>query len=521
MSNPTNPDPNKSCASCPSFLQANRAVSKFKKNIGAPVCGRYGHVLGKPGATPAQNNRVQQHFAANCPSYGEPMPAIPERFDFYVVMPDVDARTKAIDPLKQNACNTCASCVNLISDDIVAQEFGWLAGMCRAKGKLILSNRQVAEAKNCEYREIGKRINSVGGLHLLPEYENALHNPADLTKAYFKSKENFVDPVDYPTDREVGDEEAEAGIRAWRAIPDPDGSGNVAYLPIYRVDFFSEEEQRKIPRTNDEEHPELYIDHFGGVYLAAVAWSELDETPTLWGEAGTGKTELYRHLAWLMCLPFERISITASTELDEIIGKMEYTPEKGTYFRYGRIPLCWQKPCVLVLDEPNTGPVEVWQAVRPLTDNSKQLVIDANKAESLPRHNDCYLGIAMNPAWDAKNVGAMEIADADANRLFHAYVELPSDRLERQIIKDRIHLDGWEITDDQLDFIMAVAKDLRALSEDGKLPITWAIRPQIKVARALKWFSPVTAYKRAIADYLEPETKDIILDTVRAHVSGD
>lgn len=510
------------CENCPSFLTADQAVSKFKKSIGSPMCGRYGHVLGKPGMAGKGQTKLWEYFAKNCPSFGEPLPPLPIETRMQVVMPDPDVRDLSkLDEGRKDMCASCASCKNFVREDVVADELGWTAGLCAAKGKLILSNRQVYEARECEFRQYGNIRPTTMGLHLLPEYEDAFQLNVDPIKAYFKNKkEGIVEPHDYPTDRDVTDEEREGGIRAWRKIVDPMGSGNEAFLPIYSVDHFSPEEQAKIPRTGDDEHPELYVDHFGGAYLAAVVWTELDETPALWGEAGTGKTELFRYLAWLMCLPFERISITQQTELDDLAGKMRFSQDRGTYFEYGRLPRAWSKPCVVVLDEPTTGPAEVWQFLRPLTDNSKQMVLDMNEGERIARHPDCFLGMANNPAWDAKNVGSLQIGDADANRLFHIWMDLPPESLEREIIRNRVLVDGWEITSDQLTMLMRIAGEIRAKSKDDILPISWGIRPQIKVARALRWFDPVTAYRRAVGDYLEPDAQEVLLDSVRAHLEG-
>lgn len=505
------------CWDCPSFLPPEQTPSKFKKSIGAPMCGRYGHVLGKPGLREEQAKKLQTHFASKCDAFGEPMPPVPVSKSFTVALPDLNARVETTST-QQGFCKSCAQCAKFIPERVVMRDFGWLAGMCSAKGKLILANQQVYEARDCEYRIYGAVRETTTDINLLPEYDDAFQLSVDPVKSYFKNKGKIIEPHEYESDKEVSDDEKASGIRAWRKVADPNGSGNEVFLPVYDPDFFSDEERAKIPRSGDDEHPELYVDHFGGVYLAAVAWTELDETPAAWGEAGVGKTELARHLAWLMCIPFERISITAQTELDDLAGKMMFTQERGTYFNYGRLPRAWSKPCVLVIDEPNVGPPDVWQFLRPLTDNSKQMVLDMAEGERIKRHDDCYLMLAMNPAWDPKNVGAMPIGDADANRLFHLYIELPPESLEREIIANRVHLDGWEIDTDRLNMLMSIAKDLRGLADDDSLPITWGIRPQIKVARALRWFDPITAYRRAVGDYLEPEAQQVLLDAVRAHI---
>lgn len=512
---------NKSCSNCPSFLNASSVIDKFGRNTGSPMCGRYGHVLGKPDLAVAEERKLQAHIADKCPSYGEPMPSEPQERRMQVMLPDPEMRDlNKIDEVSKAACTSCAMCRNYINESTVMDETGWTTGMCAAKGKLLLTNRLSFEARDCEYRQVGPQRGTMGGLHFLPEYNEAFTSSGvSPVAAYFTAKKaGFVDPTDYPTDREVSEEEATAGIRAWRRVVDPDGSDNEVYFPIFEAAFFDDSDRELIPKTGTDEHPELYVDHFGGLYGLGVAWFELDETPIFHGEAGVGKTELLRYAAWVMQVPFRRISITKSTEIDDIAGKYEYSPESGTYFRYGRLVEAWQRPGVICLDEPNVaGDPAVWHFIRPLTDNSKQLVLDMYDHRLINRNTDCYMGMAVNPAWDPRNVGAMEIADADANRLFHFYIEMPPDALEREIIKARVALDGWEISTEQLDMVMSVAKDLRALSKEGELPITWALRPQIKVARALRWFNPPTAYRRAAGDALEPEALELVLDQVRAH----
>lgn len=512
-------DPIKICRNCPSYLSASDAVDRFNRSTGSPMCGRYGHVLGKPGIPATQERRLQEHIAGKCPSYGQPMPGEPQR-KMEVMLPIPELRDpNNIDPVKFNSCSSCAMCSNFVGEAVVVQEIGWTAALCAAKGKLLMSNKLAIEARDCAFRQFGPNRTTTGGMHFLPEYEDAFTGGAvSPVAAYFRAKESgIVEPADWPTDREVSEEERTAGIKSWRKFEDPDGFGQPVYFPVYDASYFDDDERELIPKTGSDEHPELYVDHFGGMYGLGVAWTELDETPVFWGVAGVGKTELLRHAAWIMQLPFHRISITKSSEMDDIFGKMEYSPEKGTWFRYGRLPKAWIKPGVICLDEPNTGPEEIWQGIRPLTDNSKQLVLDMYDGRPLDRHPDCYMGMAMNPPWDVRNIGALEIADADTNRLFHTFIEMPPPELEREIIKARVSLDGWELSREQLDMIMAIAKDIRALCDEGRLPMTWAIRPQIKVARALRWFSPPTAYRRAAADFLEPEAQQILLDQVRAH----
>jgi hypothetical protein len=513
----------KSCLDCPSYMVGSaEQAAHFGKAIGAPRCARRGIPLGMPKVPEASDNLLRA-AAANCEDYRKSRPAaLPEASKLFpdIVIPDMEAMTYITTTPEDQAVSTCRMCRWYIPDSQVMPELGYSAGLCSAKGKLIPGDRLRQAAEGCTNRKfktgLGPADIAFPAVQFLPLYENA--KPLDPAAAIRAALDNLVDPTEYPTDAPVSDKDRLSGIRAYRRVTDPEGSGNSVLLPIYEVSAFSEEEQAKIPRTGDDEHPELYVDHSNILYTVSVLWRELDETPALHGIAGTGKTEFFRWMAWLMCLPFERISITEESEVDDLIGKMEYSPDLGTYPHYGRLPRAWQKPCVIVLDEPNTGPPAVWQSLRPLTDNSKQLVLDALRGERIPRHNDCYLGMAMNPAWDVRNKGAAELADADGSRLSHISVELPPYSVEKDLLRRNCEVaDGYKINEGLLESIMLIAADLRELSDQGTLPITWGIRQQIKVARGTRFFKLERAYQLAAADYINPSAKQTILDVVTSH----
>lgn len=506
----------KSCLSCPSFSNNHQTMQLMKKSVGAGTCSRYGNVLGKPGIKAVQEEKLAVLFAEKCPSYGQPRPTHQLEYRLQVALPD--PATIGVTQYEPEKVTSCAMCTHFVRDDAVARELGWTVGACAARGKLILPTRQSIEARTCEVRSLGQPRHSTEGMTLLPEFDDAFNMAYDPVKQFFKAKQaGLVDPTEWATDKPVTADDDTSGIRAWRKIEDKD-SGNLVYLPIYKREHFTPEQQDQIPTTGDDEYPEDYVDHNKAIYKVAVAWTALDETPALWGPAGVGKTEFFRHMAWLMQLPFIRISITATTELDDLAGKMHFSKETGTYFKLGRLPKAWTEPGVVCLDEPNVGQPDVWQFIRPLTDNSKQLVLDQNEGERYPRHDDCYLGMAMNPAWDPKNVGATELGDADGSRLSHINMELPPAALEREIIRTRVSKDGWDIDNPRLDLLMGVAVDIRALCDDEELPITWGIRDQLKVARALRWFDTVTSYCLARADALEPQAREALLTVVRSHV---
>lgn len=520
------------CSSCPSRLAPDEVRAFYGKDFGPGVdaCATFGHVLGGPGLEPSKVQSVMLAFGKDCASHGVDRPASkPEYPEARITapLPDVFVMTDdsgvvmsrpAPTPEQQSEVPSCKACRWFVPENIVRDEIGYYLPMCAATGRLILPKRLVAEPKKCGRAEAGANLDTTAGMALRPEYDDAFNLGAVRVGTLRYEKHEFVEPTEYASDRPVSLEDQQDGIRAFRRVFDPNGSGAFVDLPIFNIDFFSDAEQAKIPRTGDDEHPEWYVDHQGLVYTTGVLMMELDFTPCLIGAAGTGKTEFFRHLAWLMCLPFDRISVTRSTEVDDLAGKWLF--EDGeTRWQDGRVASCWETPGVLDLDEPNVGPDEVWQFVRPLTDNSKQLVLDAGRGQRKARNNWRFFGMTMNPSWDVKNVGANEISDADGNRLSSIAVGLPPEDVERKIIVQACLGDGYEIPVDKLDKIMAIAGDIRAAVDDESINASWGIRPQAAVARSTKWFDLVTCYKLALADRLDPSGAETIIRIVAGYES--
>lgn len=513
---PRDKEDKKSCLNCPALKN---------EHDGSLSCGAKLIPLTVRSWDNTTRKLAVERQASNCEMYGTRKsasdlsgPQFVELKRPNVIFPVERASVRPTIPRLSTSSYSCVKCKHFIHESATKGTIPLSAsflGVCGARGIAIPAGKQVELCGDCNLYEQGEF--PVEGLMLIklgPEY-----NPEYLQKrAGLKTSHlpDGFDPVTYPSELQVSDYHAEHGIRAWVGIKDPKTTNKV-FLPIYRADYFESEEQVKIPSSSDDTLPGEYVDHSGLVFKVAVAWMELDETPALIGEAGNGKTELLRHIAWIMQLPFERITITASSEVDDLAGKFVF--EDGeTAFKYGRLARAWGKPNVLCLDEPNTGPNDVLQFIRPLIDNSKQLVLDQNKGEQIFRNDGCYLGMAMNPHFDYRNIGANPMADADNSRLLHLEVPLPPETVEREIVKSRLMVkDGWEIPDKLLDSVVAIARTLREMSHNNEVPFSWGIRVQIKVARLLHWFDFHDAYLMAMGSSVDEETRDKVISVVKAN----
>lgn len=510
------------CINCAAFVGRDehaRQRSEFGKATGVDMCRAHFIPLSVVGETDDVNKLIRLSTLGQCNGPFEAVPAAPQT---RLTIAEVNGVSTADGSDKPRSCTGCQW---FIRDVDMLGRFGIPLDVCGFYGHPILHSSvaggrtHLTHPPECTAAERGKPvpIEKVQLTHLYRDVvaPNLAFLSYDLWDALVAPP--LEDPASGESGREVTDAERALGIARWRAVSDPAKVGADVLLPVFDPDAFPEEQRAKIPSTNDPEHPELYRDEHGLLYAVAVMWMHLGETPAFNGPPGVGKTEFFRYAAWAMQLPFERFSITASTEIDDLAGKMLLEGNE-TVYHYGRLPAAWQRPCVLVVDEPNVGPPEVWQFLRPLTDDSKQLVLDMNKGERIDRNPYAFLGMAFNPSWDMRNTGTHEIADADGSRLMHVHVPQASPEVETAILRQACSLDGYEIKDETLKAIVKIGADLRGLAQQDAFPVYWGTRQQKKVARASQWFSLDRCYLLAAGDYLERVYCDKIRATVQSHV---
>jgi len=512
----------KSCRTCPSFVASLDAATVYVKSPNADSCARHGRILSRPDQLDAVNERICETFGSSCADHGESRPSlITKVLVAEVAVGDPVAIRRRGTLTEQPA--SCVECEHLVPAEVVQRELGWTLPLCASQGRLIFPNRVVQEAGDCGVGLRGINRDTTDGVRLMPEYDlgpgsviGLVLQPRDFVITE-EMERHAVDPRAYVTDKPVTDDDAAECIRAWRQINDPEGLHDPVFMPI----FDGEKLCGFDPRSSYGSHrPDLYIDHQGVLYDAVVEMFKFNMTPLLIGSAGTGKTEFGCFLAYLMDLPFTRLSVSKGTEDYHFAGEkvLETDPITGTpitVWKPGRFTEKYDKPGVIIVDEPNMK-ADIYAFLRPAFDSAKQLVLDAAQGLTVTRGRHTYLLAAQNPEWDPTNVGTEPMAAADIDRVCPIWFGLPEDHVERAIIRKHCADGGYEIDNATLDKLMSVAGTLRTMIADGALPIAWGLRAQLKVARMTQYFSFEKSYRRALLDGMEPGTVDVVLGAVRS-----
>ena len=515
----------KSCNDCENCIPAGETQSRLGRSTGTDLCMAHGHVLGRPGVSADIADRIKTTYAETCAEYGTPVAVRKPVIAGTVAIgdPGIASRMALVYPNgvdEHQRPTTCGSCEHFVPAEYVKNELGWALPMCAAKGRLMFPQNLIREAADCGTSIAGLPRDTTDGVILMPAYATptgSVPNTSTQGASPFVVNMDKIDPRDYPTDRPLTPEDEAEGIRAWREIKDPEGQHPSVFMPIFdgpRVCGFD-------PRDTYAQHrPDLYVDHQGLLYDLAVEFFELDETPVLIGSAGTGKTELLCHVAYLCDLPFYRISVEKGTEPWHFFGEAKLVVDAATglnvtQFSLGRYAKAYgQTYAITCVDEPNLK-AEIFETLRPSFDSARQLVIDADQGFKVSRGRWSRVGCAQNPSYDPLYVGTEPMSAADIDRVSPIFVDLPSDAIERQIIAAHCNDDGYAIDTKTIDKLMQVAEALRAMIADGTLPVAWGLRSQIKVARKTRYYSLEKSYRRAIVDGMEPEVVDAILGVVR------
>ena len=430
----------------------------------------------------------------------------------------------------------CFGCANFISP-VDAHTLTGLAAIqgCRVTGKIMDMDMATTAHKACAMASNKAASATPPSLHPIYDWMNpnkgstttpAKEEPVQAI-ATVNTERSFVEPTEFgpgtaPEESwlEASDEAKAQGIRIWRKVGHPTRPSKTdLYLPIFETSHFSQAEQALIPKTGEKYNPQSYLDLDGQlVYKTAVNMVGRDKAPLMLGPSGTGKTEFYAYLAWMMNLPFHRISITDTTEVWDLVGKEVLVNKDGvteSEWHDGRLVKGWQRPCVLLIDEGNTGQDAVWQLLRPLTDNSTSFALDQDNGRIVERDDWCLLAFAANPDWDATYMGVRPFSEADVNRLGVISVDYPARDVEHDIIIERLADDGQTIGENDLGLVLDLVASFREMTGLGQLTFAPGVRMSVTIAGYLEYLTLTEAVMMAVGDRLDPAQREQVLSVVK------
>lgn len=298
-------------------------------------------------------------------------------------------------------------------------------------------------------------------------------------------------PIDSDVDPIVVHPETIGEVKGVVEVSSPDvfGSGVGVTLPLYDPASFPEADQVKIPKESD------FIDHDDLVYKVAVDLIR-GRVPMMWGPAGVGKTQLARHMAFLMQVPFERIPLGETSEREDVTGHYELKGSSTAWVQ-SRLARSFGRPGVTCIDEWNAAPPAVLHVARPVLDDSAQLALDAYDGRILLKHKHNFIIATGNPDWMPQYAGLLPLSESDADRLSHINVGWPDPAIEAEILLNHIKAkDLGRVTAWQLVCSIRAWGDLRQKIDEGALAITAGTRSLANFVELLQYHPVREAYSK-------------------------
>jgi len=453
------------------------------------------------------------------------------------------ARKGEVVRISSTKATNCGECRNFIPAASAEAAWGINAPVCSALGVAIKPTRMGETSKACSHSEVLSRTSRNGEAYqasvnvkdvdtrVMDAYRVTESSKVEAAAAAPQDgRHHFaIDPRAWQTERPVAKSDIALGIKAWRKFTDPKGRGGDIFAPILDWQALGLPDPRS---TYGKAKPELYVDHSGLLYrIAALSFGSfnpgvgLSMAPALLGEAGNGKTEAFIALAYLLDAPFTRIQFTSESDRFDLEGSLQVRGGE-TVFQDGVLTAAYERPGVLLLDEPNAAPDSLWFLLRPVLDAMGQFTIASSEATDhtgkkvggrvVRKHPLAFIGAAMNPP-DFKYRGARELSQADWERLAILRIDLPDESTEREIIRLQLDADGIKVKGGAIDSLMGIASEIRALYSEGGIEIPWGVRQNVRVAKLLVAFSLQDAFRVGCTSRLSPETESLIMSIVNKY----
>jgi MoxR-like ATPase len=198
------------------------------------------------------------------------------------------------------------------------------------------------------------------------------------------------------------------------------------------------------------------------------------------GPTGSGKSELFYHVARLLEMPCEIFDMSAMQDpISGMIGTRTMT-NGTTGFNLARFAQSIQKPGLCVLDEVNRSPLEANNITFSLTDFRKCIEVPFNDVPNLPtrikKHPECIIVATANIG--AQYSGTNKIDAAFSNRFIVTQMDYLDHRVEAGLLAVRFQLNINEAL-----CITEIARTTRELYAGNTLPLALSTRHTQDMAR--------------------------------------
>lgn len=194
------------------------------------------------------------------------------------------------------------------------------------------------------------------------------------------------------------------------------------------------------------------------------------------GPTGCGKTELAIQIHKQLKRPFIRINMKGDATVANFIGAMRAEPKKGTYFKFGALPIAMKAGFTLIVDEVDYTPPQIAATLNPVLEGSRNLFLEDTGETIHAREGFCVIATG-NTSGKSDPTGVYTGTEVLNTAFLDRFgVKLTMDYLipdvESAMLMRRFPQEAGE----DVELLCRAAKEVREAFKQGNLSLTFSTR---------------------------------------------
>ena len=233
------------------------------------------------------------------------------------------------------------------------------------------------------------------------------------------------------------------------------------------------------------------------------------------GPTGCGKTELAIQIhKQLKDRPFMRINMKGDATVANFIGAMRADKKRGTYFKYGALPIAMKAGYTLIVDEVDYTPPQIAATLNPVLEGSRNLYLEDNGETIHAADGFCVIATG-NTAGKSDPTGVYTGTEVLNTAFLDRFgIKLTLDYLDSEIeIAMLMRRFPFEKRSEVVT-LCKVAKEIREAFKQGSLSITLSTRKLIDYLELRPTMGHLESLRAVLINWLDEDDKELVLGLI-------
>lgn len=230
------------------------------------------------------------------------------------------------------------------------------------------------------------------------------------------------------------------------------------------------------------------------------------------GPTGCGKTELAIQIhKQLKDRPYIRINMKGDATVANFIGAMRADKKRGTYFKYGALPIAMKAGYTLIVDEVDYTPPQIAATLNPVLEGSRNLYLEDNGETIHAAEGFCVIATG-NTAGKSDPTGVYTGTEVLNTAFLDRFgIKLTLDYLEPEVEIAMLMRRFPQENRLSVAVLCKAAKEIREAFKQGSLSITLSTRKLIDYLELRPTMGHLESLSAVLINWLDEDDKELVL----------